>query len=372
MKLVHTLRLMCAGLGLAAGMMLASTGPALAAPVITTPVKWHPGHYYMLVGSNPTTPYYLDQVYSELEKTPALRGAVIRYEWRELEPTQGKYAFGELRQRMTELAAINKRLIILIETKTFDATSRRVPDYLYTSAYDGGVFAYGASGGSGKVKGHNLKLWNPKVRERFSALMRALGAEFNGYANFEGIGLQETAIAAPIPAVTKAQADGFYEGYLVVQKAMRDSFPNTMTFQYLNYPRNKLDTLIDGLTSMAGGVGCPDIFIEDEGLNLPATKYTASGLYPRYPKLLGQVPLVVQVEHGNYLNTKFDNSGRKPSVAELLNFGRDSLKVNYLFWTRTPEYAPAVLKLLNQDKQKANESGGLQTDCPSVFASCSK
>ena len=77
----------------------------------TTAVKWHPGHYYALMGQGKqgkNNPKYMAQVYRELKKTPALRGIQIRYEWAELEPTENMYDFTSMERHLTELAAQKK------------------------------------------------------------------------------------------------------------------------------------------------------------------------------------------------------------------------------------------------------------------------
>ncbi len=44
-------------------------------------VKWHPGHYYTIMDWGKNNSKYLEQVYREIEETPALRGVQIRYNW---------------------------------------------------------------------------------------------------------------------------------------------------------------------------------------------------------------------------------------------------------------------------------------------------
>ena len=119
-------------------------------------------------------------------------------------------------------------------------------------------------------------------------------------------------------------------------------------------------------------MGAPDVLLEEPGLHCPATKCNAPGIYTYYPKLSGILPLVIQVEDSNYENTRVDGSGYKPTVTELLNFARDKLDVNYIFWTRTPDYYPKVLEMLNFNAQKSTPSGGLKAACPSVYPSCFK
>ena len=117
-------------------------------------------------------------------------------------------------------------------------------------------------------------------------------------------------------------------------------------------------------------LGNPDVFLDEAGLSFPGTKYSPPGVYTYYPKLAGTIPLVVQIENANYLNTRHDNKGYQPTVSELLDYARNTLQVNYLFWTRTPEFYPKVLELLNFDAQKNANAGGLKFACPTTYSSC--
>ena len=343
---------------------------ANAAGVTSGSVKWHPGHYYTIMSWGKNDPRYLAQVYSELADTPALRGIQIRYSWAELETSRGVYNFASIEKRLAELAGKNKRLMILFETRTFDPNTDLVPDYIKNdSVYEGGVFPYSSSSSSA-IKGYNMKLWNPMVRDRLAALFSALGKRFNSHDHFEGIGMTETAMGTPIKPVTSTQKNDYYSNLLVVHTKMRESFPNTMTFQFLNYPRSKLSTLVGGLKDMGAALGCPDVFIEEPGLNNPGSAYTPKGIYPYYPENSGLMPLTVQVETANYENTRYDKTGYQPTVSELLAFAKSNLKVNYIFWVRDPGYYPQVLEMLNWSGQTKNPSGGLDPTCPKSYTSC--
>ncbi|MBA3754938.1 MAG: glycoside hydrolase, partial [Nitrosomonas sp.] len=165
-------------------------------PRVTTPVKWHPGHYYTLMSAGKNNPKHLTQIYKELKETPALRGLQIRYEWAELESAEGVYNFTSIDQRLAELAAQKKRLIVLLQIKSFDPKKALVPDYLKTEIYDGGVFPFKYQH-SNVIEGYNIKLWNPQIHNRFVALVSALGKRFNSHPYFEGIGLTETSTGQP-------------------------------------------------------------------------------------------------------------------------------------------------------------------------------
>lgn len=330
------------------------------------PVKWHPGHYIMLVNPGKNSSWYMDNIYNELETYDAIRGIAIRFNWKELETAKGVYNFSSIDKQLAGVAARNKRLIILLEMKSFSPTII-VPDYLLTATYEGGVFAHARNG---VLKGYNIKLWNTQVRDRLAALISALGKHLNSHPHFEGLGLQETAMGQPLKPLTTTQTNTYYNNLLSVNKRMRGSFPNTMTFQLMNYPRPILDSFIGGLKEMGATLGATDIFMQERGLLFPPTKYSPGGLYTYFPQLAGVIPQLAQVEGSNYENTKHDGTGYQPTIPELLNFGRDKLKVNYILWTRTPGYYDDVLLMLNQQAQKSTPSGGLASTCPASIASC--
>ena len=342
------------------------------AVVVGTPgsIKWHPGHYYAIMSSGKNKPDYLQQVYSEMKATPALRGMQVRYSWAELEKSYGVYDFTSIEQRLSELTAQNKRLIILLELKSWGTDTDLVPNYVTNDPiYEQGVFAF-SKDGSATITGHNIKLWNSKVRARLAALISALGKRFNSHEYFEGIGLTETSLGYPIIPLTSIQKDTYYSNLLVLNKRMREFFPNTMTYQFTNHPRSLLTTLVDDLKGMGSALGCPDVFTEDPGLNYPGNKYSPPGLYTYYPKNSGLMPLTVKVEPANYRNTRWDNKGHQPTVSELLNFARDNLKVNYIFWVRDLDYYEKVLEMLRLRQQNSNLSGGLNSICPANYTTC--
>jgi hypothetical protein len=347
---------------------------------VTTPVKWHPGHYMILVGNeknNPRFSKYMEQVYSELDQTPALRGIVVRYSWGELETAKGVYDFTSIDKLLTKLEAKNKRLVILLEKKSTskdpvevqEIKESLIPDYAREAIFEGGMFPVTING-STTVKGYGLKLYNSQVYDRLRVLIGALGQRYNKHSHFEGIGLTESTTGRPMITLTSAQTDAYYENQLKLNLRLSASFPNTMTFQYTNFPRSILESYIETYKANGITLGCPDVFLEDESLFYPGGKNSPRGVYTYYPENSGILPLAVQIEKANFENTKFDKTGYTPTIPELLNFARDYLKVNYLFWTRLPTYNPELLSILRWKQQTSTPSGGLKSACPSVYSSC--
>ena len=341
-----------------------------AADVPTQPgvVKWHPGHYYAPMTFMRSNPTIMAQVYAELKATPALRGLQMRFPWPELEPEEGRYDFKGIEKILAGLAPLNKHLVILLELKSFNPQILPVPTYMRTEVYEGGAFPFSTYGQSAP-RGYNLKLWDSGVHDRLVALLTELGKRFNGHANFEGIGLPETALGQPIELLSSHDTERFYDNLLDVQRQMRAAFPNTLTYQFVNYPREMLPGFIDHMRTIGTGLGGPDIFLDDPGLNFDHPN-KAKGIYFYYPQMSGVIPLTPSVMQANYDNTRHDGKGRIPTIAELLSFGRDRLRANYLFWTRAPGHFQQVLEQMRQLPLQGSPAGGLDASCPKAYHGC--
>lgn len=342
----------------------------VAATTDPTAVKWHPGHYYTIMSWGNNNSSYLSQVYSEIQATPALRGIQMRYLWAELEKSKGVYDFSSIDKRLAELAARNKRLVIQVQTKSFDPNWKLVPDYLRTAAYENGQFPF-SDYGSTTIRGYNIKLWNPQVRDRLIALFKALGERYNSHPYFEGIGMIESAMGQPLESISSVQADMFYENMTQVNQKMRLFFPNTMTIQEVNYPRPILNSLVTQLRDMGATLSSPDTFQDEYSLQVKANQYNPNqGIYNYYSEYSGMMAMAPTVMRKNYENTRNDGTGYEPTVSEILVFARDTLKANYIFWSRVPEYYDKVLEVLNWTEQRSNPAGGLNPVCPTAYSSC--
>ncbi len=340
-----------------------------AAPMDPTAVKWHPGHYYIIKGSSKNNPTYLSQVYSELDETPALNGMMIRYFWNDLEKAKGVYDFSSIDKRLAELSSRGKRLVIQVQTKSFNKR-QVVPSYMKTAEYEGGEF-YTSDYGSTVIRGRNIKLWNLQVRGRLIALFRAMGQRYNLHPHFEGIGMIESALGQPIEPVSNAQINDFYDNKIIVHQKMRQFFPNTMTIQEVNYPRPILKSFVGSLKDIGVALSSPDLFIEEKGLLFEATQYDPDqGVYNYYSDFAGMIPMAPTVMPKNYKNTKGNGTGYVPTISQILAFARDNLHANYIFWTREGHYMQ-VLEVLSQNAQKTI-AGGLNNNCPASYSSCNR
>lgn len=353
--------------------------------ILQAGVKFHTGHYYQVNGADKTVNSYVMQAaYNEMLSTTAIRGIFLSVGWDELEEGMGNYSkgFALIDGHLAKLKNVGdkkRRLILFLNTKTDNLDQPFIPSYLISSTYQGGYYKWGNSvGGSNPTvaKGRAVKMWVPAIRARLIALMKALGLRYNSDTHFEGVGLNETSYGNAIGfSITDSMVNQIFDNYILVQKEMNLAFPNTMVFQYANYPRDRLPSFISQLKQMGSGLGGPDVWLDDPGVNV--TSGTYPGVYSYYTQLSGIVPLTPHIMLGNRKQTCANmsvsvNCKYNPTERSLLNFARDKLKANYLFWTRDSESAgrEEVINLLNNLTNTNPNAVKLNDQCPSKHGTC--
>jgi len=102
-----------------------------------------------------------------------------------------------------------------------------------------------------------------------------------------------------------------------------------------------LDSVYRRAAELGVGVGGPDL--------LPYRKGQMNHSYPRLRNAAGKIPTSIAVQDGNYeyVNPK---TGKRVTLAELLEFATGFLRVDYLFWAaQEPFYSRQVLPFLNEN-----------------------
>ena len=329
----------------------------------TAGVKWHPGHYILLY-PNQEEPDYFYAVMRDLRANPIFRGVMKTYFWNKLEPRYGVYDFSEIRADLTNLARINRQLVVAIQGVSFVSNEKLVPSYLLADKYEGGVYPINTG------KGFNVAYYNAKVQDRLIALLAALGKEFDGDPNLEAVRLQETSPSRQDPEWGRAHVTKYMAGMLRVAIAAKAAFPHTVVIQYINYPVRFLPRFVDTLQSAGIGTGGPDVYQNDTSL--------AQGAYSYYPGVSGVVPIGVSIDYHNYQSSVGGDAPLdKPSIGSIFNFAVDKLRPNYMFWlrrTREPlngsNYWQDVLSYFKDNDWRVDPSGGLDSTCPKAIAPC--
>ena len=306
-------------------------------------VKWHPGHY-AFVQSSPLDESYLYKNFQGIEKC---------YEWRTLEPQKDHYDFSTIRSDLAFLCKHGKRLVIQIQTKAFAPGQNCCPDYIK------GV--YKTRWGS-----FNPMIWDERVNQRLMMLYQQLGKEFDQEPSLEAMVIPETAITGEV--VTQSEVpytvDIYTRSVEAGMQAMKDAFPHTVIIQYVNMPLESIQPLADYAKTHGIGFGGPDIYPYDSMLNNPQ-----KGVYRLYPMLAGLVPLGAAVQPNDYSQKgAFRASPGAATVKEIYDFGRDKLRLNYIFWSIRKDYFEKVQVMMDEAAFPKDAAGGLNKTFPTSIA----
>jgi len=278
-------------------------------------------------------------------KIQRFAGAQIMYSWKQLEPERGKYDFSIITEDYKYLLSYKKKLFIQLQDATFDPKYKGIPEYLLTDEFDGGSSSQ--VNDNGELAGWVAKRWNPKVRERFALLLKALGKEFDG--KVEGINLQESAIDLQERGTgDKSKTDttftpGRYaESLKNNMLALKKAFPQSTTMQYSNFmpgewlpkqDKGYLRSIYRYGQEIGVGLGGPDLMIKQKGQLNHTLAMMHEGKFT--------VPLGIAVQDGNYIGQTGNNdvvNDRENIVPLLHAFAMDFLKVKYMFWACQEPY----------------------------------
>jgi hypothetical protein len=282
-------------------------------------------------------------------RTKAFEGAQLKYTWRELERQKDAYDFGEIEHDLAFLRSKGKKLFIQIQDASFDPNIRPFPRYLLEDpAYHGGADKqYGIKDDDEEhavPAGWVARRWDKDVQERFHRLLLALGQQFDG--RIEGINLAETAVdfgttgrLFPKGFTPEVYFNAIDTNLMVLKRA----FPKSVTMQYANFMPGDLrylEQVCQRAKELQVGLGGPDL--------MPYKPGQMGNSYPLLRRYAGSVPIGIAVQDGNYEHQN-PKTGRQVTIAELISFASDYLKVDYLFWcTQEPYYSEQLIPFLQR------------------------
>lgn len=307
-------------------------------------VSAKPVHHYVFFGQDREK---LREAKSFLE-SKTFEGAQVAYSWNQLEQGEDGYEFSIIREDLALLTSHGKRLFIQLQDVTFSESRINLPRYLLRNPkYNGGADKqYRYERGDEEhavVLGWVARRWDPAVQERLHKLLMALGKEFDG--KIEGINFAESAIG--IGETGKLFPKGFtYEIYrdaiIANMKALKRAFPKSVALQYANFMpggRQYLRAVYEAARELKVGVGGPDL--------MPFRPFQLSSSYPLIRESAAIVPIGIAVQDGNYADPD-PKTGKRATIAELLKFASENLKVDYIFWcTEEPYYSGELVPFLS-------------------------
>lgn len=280
----------------------------------------------------------------------SIDGAQLKYMWKELEPGENKYDFSSIETDLQFLHRNHKKLFVQLQDVTFTPGKVCVPDYLLKDGiYSGGV----AVQYNGKaVDGTVARRWDNAVQERFILLLAELGKRFDG--RIDGINLPETAV--DVIQDNKVAPKGFtplaYRNAILKNiAALKKSFPKTVCVQYANYMPGEwlpdddhsfLRSVFQYAANSGVGIGGPDLFpYKKPQMN---HSYRFMSEWRKFnPKASAPVTIAVQDGNQSFINP---HTKKKVTPSDLLEFARNYLNAEYIFWcTEEPYYSRGLLPL---------------------------
>jgi hypothetical protein len=294
-------------------------------------------------------------------QTRAFEGAQLKYTWRELERGKDGYDFSAIQHDLAFLSSKGKKLFIQLQDASFDTSLVHVPHYLATDArYNGGADKqYGIKDNDEEhavAEGWVARRWDPAVQERFHKLLLALGKEFDG--KVEGINLAETSVSFGESGrlFPKGFTPAIYRDAVTTNMtALKRAFPKSVAMQYANFMPGEwlpgkdgsyLHSVYEHAKALKIGVGGPDL--------LPYKPGQMNHCYPLIQACAGITPSGIAVQQGNYAH-KNPKTGKRVTIAELVGFATEYLKVDYIFWcNQEPFYSQELIPFLRSKGEGTN------------------
>ena len=320
-----------------------------------TPVTAKPLHHFVFFGMDREK---IQNTKSFLE-TKAFEGAQVAYFWRQLEPGKDEYDFSLIREDLELLKSHGKKLWVQIQDVSFSERWVPVPRYLTRDPqYHGGANRqYEIKNDDEEhavAAGWAARRWDPAVQDRFHKLLLALAKEFDG--RIEGINFAESSVT--FGSTGRLYPEGFtpeiYRDALVTNlKALKKAFSKSIALQYANFmpgewrpseDKGYLRSVYNAARETKVGVGGPDLF--------PYKPGQMRNSYELIREVAGKVTVGIAVQDGNYdhINPK---TGKRVTIAELIDFATEYLKADYIFWcTEEPYYSNQVVTFMRGVRNK--------------------
>ncbi|AJC23519.1 hypothetical protein RO07_20830 [Pandoraea pulmonicola] len=264
----------------------------------------------------------------ELLNRPDIVGAQVVYPWQMLEKSRGVYDFSSIERDLAYAQALHKQLFVQIQDRFFTPDAKHIPVYLQQDLiYGGGLIKQGdASGATGWV----AKQWNPSLRERYQALLRALADRFDG--RIRGINLPETAIDVEDRKDHEDfTCDGYFQAELDNMRYARTVFKRSSVVQYVNFwpcewddSRHYMARTFAFAVTHHIGLGGPDV--------LPYMPGQMHNAYPFFHSYKGRLVLTAMAVQEPDLNYRDPRTGRRVDRAGQSDFAVHYLGADIIFW----------------------------------------
>jgi len=265
---------------------------------------------------------------------PDVAGVQIVYTWKSLEPARGEYDFSQIDTDLAFLEKRGKKLFVQLQDRFFFIGARNVPRYLLEQPeYGGGLVPQTDYAGEGQPPGHGwvAMQWNPAVRARFQALLRALAQAYDG--RIHGINLPESAVEVdPEKDRTGFTCDAYFAAEMENARVARAAFRTSHVVQYVNFwpcewndDHRYMSRFFEFASANRIGLGGPDV--------VPWRPGQMKNSYPFFNRYRGKLDLVAMAVQEPTLTYTNPKTGRKFTREEFVAFARDYLGADIIFWS---------------------------------------
>ncbi|KAL7804780.1 hypothetical protein V8C44DRAFT_352685 [Trichoderma aethiopicum] len=262
---------------------------------------------------------------------PDIVGIQALYSWKSLEPSEGQYDFSAISEDYQKVLAKGKKFWIQLQDRTFSAGNDPVPKYMNTPYYNNGS-APSCDGDSCdtdfEITGWVAQQWNPRVRQRYQALLSALAGEFDGKVT--GLNLAETSIAVDENANNYTN-ESYFLGELENAGYAAKVFKKSYAVQYVNFwpdgwnnTNNRFEDSFNYYAKHGVGVGGPDL--------IPNKPGQEANSYVYIPKYHCKVPIAVVAVQEKDLEEINQQTGKPFTKEEFVDFAVNELHVEIIFW----------------------------------------
>ena len=271
---------------------------------------------------------------------PNVKGVVIRYFWRDLEPAtsteqQRRYALTMIDNALTyiEKHDLDLKLIVQIMDKSFHHANNPSipsnPQWLMDAGLD---IEYTKNGG-----GHIARRWHPRVVVALADVHTAVNQRFAGRAAFAGTATQETATGlTPVQQETYGYTpEGYRDALIELARTIAMDSPTSRLFFYMNFLEGNNGYLDDVNAAISAppfevAIGGPDI--------LPGHPPLEKHVYPRFNALPDTAYRFNSAQYNSFRHEKAP--GEYYSMREIYEFGRDRLGLQLFIWNRPLKARP--------------------------------
>ncbi|CEJ81092.1 hypothetical protein VHEMI01239 [[Torrubiella] hemipterigena] len=260
-----------------------------------------------------------------------IAGAQVLYSWKSLERGKDQYDFSRIQGDIATAKARGKKLWVQLQDRSFDKSIDPVPRYLKVPYYNNGS-AQTCDGNNCTanfvVGGHVAQHWNPRVRERFQALLTAMARELDG--SLYGINLAETAIEVDSKKDNYTDA-GYFYGELENARHAASVFNKTFVVQYVNFwpdgwanAKGRLDESFDFYAKHGIGAGGPDL--------IPEAENQLKNSYPFLRRYRTKLPISVVAVQEPDLKATNPHTNAPFTKKEFVDYATNYLGVKIIFW----------------------------------------